>query len=145
MAPTVTASPLPALESHQIQQLHVTHPDRHSAYSMILEAEQRADQRLAMVNMTDDRAYSRTQQTEWRAVRRQATEERTSARVVGYLLLEFHAQYNTFHESPCATLVGWITSPPQSASDSQDDVIIKVGKFCRDKFIRLCAFDKFSS
>jgi len=109
----------PMLFCPRIQELRLSNsPDRYSAYNMILQAEQRA-------------------------VQQQAQEDIMSARVVGYLLLEFIAQCDALGDSPCASLVKWVTSPPQSTGDNVDDVIFGVGKLCRDKFICLCAFQVF--
>lgn len=121
MATTTTASPLPELDSPRIQELRLNNsPDRYNAYNMILQVERRA-------------------------IQQQAEEEIMSVRVVGYLLLEFHARHDTFGNSPCVELAEWVTSLPQNTRDNQYDVIVGAGKLCRDKFIRLCAFNRFSS
>lgn len=107
-------SPLPALDSPQIQELQLK-PSRLSAYRMILRAEQLA-------------------------VQQQEKEDTICARVVGYLLLEFHAQSRIISDTPCKSLARWIISAPQSAGDTAN-VVYSVGRLCRDKFIRLCAFN----
>jgi len=118
---TVTpSSPLPALDSPRIEKLRLREiPTRHSAYGMILRAEQDA-------------------------VKRQAGEDIICARVAGYLLLEFHAQSRFFGDRACASIVMQLTSLPQDASGDENSVIFEVGRLLRDKFIRLCAFDRFS-
>ena len=68
-----------------------------------------------------------------------------SVRVAGYLLLEFVAQSGIFGVGPSAALVEWPTSPPQGPQSNQYDVIIDTGTLLRDKFIRACAFNQFSS
>lgn len=119
MATTISPSPLPTLDSPRIQELRKS-PERYSAYDMIL-------------------------QTERRAVREEAREDIMSARVVGYLLLEFDAQSDTFGDTPCDILVKWVTLPPQSPGHNELDVIVGIGKLYRDKFIRLCAPHTFST
>ncbi|KAI9567689.1 hypothetical protein HD554DRAFT_2267066 [Boletus coccyginus] len=109
MATIITSSPLPALDSPRIQELS-ENAKCYSAYSMILQAEQHA-------------------------LQEQVREDIMSARVVGYFLLELHAQKGAFGEIPCDTLVKWVTMLPQSAGDTHN-VIIGVGKVCHDKFIR---------
>lgn len=120
MATTITTSPLPALDSSQIQELRLNEkPDRYGAYNMILRAEQHA-------------------------VEQRSNEDIISSRVAGYLLLEFHTQSHLFGDTPCASLVRSVNSPPQSASDKEHDAIVGVGKLFRDNFIRLCALNQFS-
>ena len=121
MTKTINVSPLPTLDSHRILELQLSNSlDHYTAYNMILQAE-------------------------WYAFQRQAMEDTMAARVVGYLLLEFHAQYDTFGDRPCASLVQWVTSPPQNSGDNESDVIFSVGKHLCNTFIRLCASSKVSS
>ena len=118
---TITpSSHLPTLNSPQIEKLRLSEiPTRHSVYGMILRAEQDA-------------------------VERQAGENIISARVAGYLLLEFHAQSRLFGDRACASIVKQVTSLLQDASGDENSVIFEVGRLLRDKFIRLCAFDRLS-
>ncbi|KAI9567170.1 hypothetical protein HD554DRAFT_2220399 [Boletus coccyginus] len=114
MATTITASPLPVLDSPRIQELRLREsPGRYSAYDKILQAEQRA------------------------VGQEQAREDVMSARIVGYLLLEFHAQQDTLGDIPCDTLVKWVTSKPKDGAHDEHDVILNTGRLIRDKFIRL--------
>jgi len=113
---TVTASsPLPALDSLRIEELRLNErPHCCSAYDIILR-------------------------TERDAVERQANEDIVSARVAGYLLLEFHAQSDLLGDRACASIVTRVTSLPQDASGDQHS-IIEAGRLFRDKLIRLCTF-----
>ena len=115
-------SPLPALDSSRIEDLRLSNfPHRLSAYRMILRAEQLA-------------------------IKEQAKEDIISARIIGYLLLEFHAQYRIFGGKPCTELVRWATSPSRNPDrPEQHHVIFDVGKLCRDKLLRACAFSRFPS
>ena len=120
MATTITTSPLPVLDSPQIQELRLSEkPSRYNAYNRILRAEQHA-------------------------VQQRAKEDIVSARVAGYLLLEFHAQSDILGDRPCTSLVSLVVLPPPESADTggnEHDVVFGVGKLCRDKLIRLCAFD----
>ena len=113
----ITQCPLPELDSLRIRELGWSeYSDHYRAYASILQAEKRA-------------------------TTSEADGELVSIRVAGYLLLEFVAQPGIFGARPSATLVRWLTSPPQDSQCDQHDVIIDTGTFLRDKFIRLCAFD----
>ena len=118
---TITASsPLPALGSPRIEELRLSErPTRRSAHDMILRAERDA-------------------------VERQAKDDTICARVAGYLLLEFHARWSLFGDKACASVVMQVTSRPQDTSGDEHSVIFEVGRLFREKFIRLCAFDRFS-
>ena len=83
-------------------------------------------------------------QAERDAVERQAEGDIVSARVAGYLLLEFHAQSDFFGDRACTSVVTQVMSRSQDASNDEHGVIFEVGRLFRDKFIRLCAFDQFS-
>ena len=114
------SSPLPALNSPRIEGLRSReHARTFSAYDMILRAERDA-------------------------VERQAEGDIVSARVAGYLLLEFHAQSAHFGSKACASVVTQVTSLPQDAGGDEHRVIFEVGRLFRDKFVRLCAFDQLS-
>ena len=113
--------PSPRLDSPRIQELQLSESlDRYNTYKMILQAQLCAVQQHAKGDLI------------------------MSARVVGHFLLEFHAQPDTFGDSPCASLVRWIT-PYQSDDRNEHRVIFDVGGLYRDKLIRLCAFIKVSS
>ncbi|KAG6375712.1 hypothetical protein JVT61DRAFT_3287 [Boletus reticuloceps] len=110
MARTIVASSLPALDSLRIKELNLSElPNRFSVYRIILRAEQQAVE----------------------------PQDIMSARVVGYLLLEFHERSHIFGDTPCASLAKWVTSMPQNQGDSEHDVIYGLGTLFREKFIRL--------
>ena len=112
MAPTITPSSLPAVDSFRIKELKLSQlPNQYSAYNMILRAEQNAVKQNDIM----------------------------STRIVGYFLLELHEQSRNIGDQACATLVRWIISPPRIQGDNEHDVIYRIGTNLRDKFIRLCA------
>lgn len=119
MAPGIIPSPLPALDSLRIEGLKLSQlsqlPHQYSAYNTILLAEENAVEKNDI----------------------------TSARVVGYFLLEFHEQRQNIGDQACTTLVRWITSMPRTEGDNQNDVIYRTGTLLRDKLIRLCALNQF--
>lgn len=119
MATAITKSPLPALDSHRIQELRM---------------------RQAVDLSRVSTAYDKILRAERHAVQQKAEDNIMTARVAGYLLLEFCAQPDIFGDSPYTSLVSSVISPPWGAGDNEHDVIYHVGKRCRDKFIRLCAF-----
>jgi len=84
---------------------------------------------------------------EQHAVQQQAGEDIVSARAVGYLLLEFDAQSGIFGDGPCASIVKQVTSLARGTGGkehNEHNVILNIGKLCRDKLLRMCAFDWFS-
>ncbi|KAF8130726.1 hypothetical protein EV363DRAFT_1450500 [Boletus edulis] len=109
MKTTITKSPLPLLESPQIQQLQLDKSGR-KAYKIVLNAE-------------------------LHAVKHQQQENLMSARVVGYLLIEFYSQPDIFNDVARTTLISWLTNLCEGKS--QHEVIYGNGKHCRDKFLRL--------
>ncbi|KAG6375726.1 hypothetical protein JVT61DRAFT_2571 [Boletus reticuloceps] len=110
MVATIVASSLPALDSLRIKELNLSAlPNRFSVYNIILRAEQQAVE----------------------------PQDIMSARVVGYLLLEFHERSRIFGDTPCATLAKWVTSMPQNQGDSEHDVVYGLGTLVREKFLRL--------
>ena len=121
MPATITSSSLPALSSPRVQKLNLSElPNRYSAYHMVLRAEQHAIDQRDMNHMM-------------------------FARIVGYLLLEFHERRLIFGDTPRSTLDKWITSMPQEANENEHDVVYRLGMRLRDDFIRLCMFIEISS
>ena len=115
MVRTITPSPLPALDSPRIKNLRLDDGPYRRGYDMIPRAERHATER-------------------------NAGEDIMSARVAGYLLLEFDTWPGLFGAA-CASIVKQVTSPPQGLKKNQHDVVFEVGKLYRDKLLRLCAFD----
>ncbi|KAG6378378.1 hypothetical protein JVT61DRAFT_12633 [Boletus reticuloceps] len=116
MMENITTSPLPPFNSPQIQELCSSNfSDHSSAYNIILEAENYANQ--------------------------QSQEDIMFARVAGFLLLEFHSRSHIFGHLPCTSLVRRVTS--QSSSKNQHDVVFHVGKLYCDSFI--CLFRTFDA
>ena len=117
MAATITPSPLPALSSPRVQKLNLSElPNQYSAYQTVLRAEERA------IGQQD------------------RVRDIMSARIVGYLLLEFREQRIIFGDVPCSTLDKWITSIPQEANENEHGVVYRLGMRLCDDFIRLCMF-----
>ena len=119
MTTLIAVSPLPALDSSQVEDLQLNEFPRHlTAYQIILRAEQLA-------------------------VKGQAKEDTISARIIGYLLLEFHAQRHIFGDKPCTELVRRAVSPSQNPDrPQQHHVIFDIGKLYRDKLLRACPFSR---
>jgi hypothetical protein len=63
-----------------------------------------------------------------------------SARVAGYLLVELFNWSNILTMCPCDQLSNELQSKSQEPGGSVNDVVFKIGKMYRDRFIRLCAF-----
>ena len=119
MTIVTTSSTLPALDSPRIEELRLSErPHCRSAYHTILRAE-RHD------------------------VERQANEDIVSTRVAGYILLEFHAQSDSFGDRARASIVTRVTSLPRDTGGDDHNIVFDAGRLFRDKFIRLCAFDRF--
>ncbi|KAG6371800.1 hypothetical protein JVT61DRAFT_9155 [Boletus reticuloceps] len=109
MKTTINKSPLPLLESPRIQQLQLDKSGC-KVYKIVLNAE-------------------------LHAVKHQQQENLMSARVVGYLLIEFYSQPDIFNDVARITLISWLTNLCEGKS--QHEVIYGNGKHCRDKFLRL--------
>ena len=116
MTTTITATPLPALNSPRIQELRlIDRPCYCCTYATILRAEQHATEQ-------------------------EGEEDIISARVAGYFLLEFIAQSEFFGENPCTSIISIITETPLYSGKNEHDVVFEFGELCRDKLLRLCAF-----
>ena len=121
MAATIAPSPLPALLSPRVQNLNSSRlPNLYITYGVILRAEQHA-------------------------VDQQDKNHMISARITGYVLLEFHERSRILTDVPCSTLVKWITSKHQETGKNEREVIYSLGTCLRDNFIRLCMLIKISS
>ena len=83
-----------------------------------------------------------TEQVEGNPTNKVAKDDVISARVAGYLLIELWNRRMVLTEKPCQWLVRSLVSPHQDNGDSCK-TIFDVGHFCRDYFLRLCAFDPF--
>ena len=62
------------------------------------------------------------------------------ARVAGYLLLEFFDLRDILTTGPCDQILKELQSGSQEPAGNANDVVFKIGKFYRDRFIRLCMF-----
>jgi hypothetical protein len=80
-----------------------------------------------------------TQQAEANPTNKQAKDNIISARVAGYLLVELFRQREILTKEPCRYLSKGLLSEDQEDGDA-NDTVFKVGKFYRNKLIRLCAF-----
>ena len=117
MTAVTASSPLgPALDFLWIEELRLSERSHcRSAYHMILQAERRA-------------------------VERQANEDIVSARVAA----------DTFSLSSTLSLISSAVKParqlslPRDTSGDERSVVFEAGRLFSDKFIRLCAFDRFS-
>lgn len=96
-------------------------PDYFSAYNTIFDAEDHAAQQALEADHRN----------------REAKDDSTFARVVGYLLLELFNRRVVLSKTPCASLVR------QVGSDTIHEVVFRVGKWHRDYLLRLCAFNVF--
>lgn len=120
MSTIISSSPLPTLNSPQIEELQSS--DVHNCYS----------------------AYKVILQAEKHAIWQKVDDNIVSARTLGYFLLEFHSQrHGIVGDKACRSLIDWIMRG--QSDDAQHDVIFDIGKRCRDQFMRLCAFDYFYS
>ena len=72
------------------------------------------------------------------------SEQSGMSSVAGYLLLEFHAQSDFFGDRACVSIVTRVTSLPRDTSGDEHSVIFEAGRLFRDRFIWLCAFNRFS-
>ena len=95
-------------------------------------------------------AYGRVLLAEHQAIKRvednptdkAAQDDMISARVAGYLLIEFWERKGVLTDAPCLEIVRSLASPHRGGGDACKTVF-DVGKFYRDYFLRLCAFDPF--
>ena len=99
---------------------HKDCPQYLSAYNLAFNAERYATQKLVADSTTNDNIIS--------------------ARVAGYLLVELFNWREILTTRPCDQLSKEIQSESQESGGSVNGVVYKVGKFYRDRFIRLCAF-----
>ena len=109
----IAVSPLPTFDSRRV---HGLNSDLLHAYGIIIRAERFA-------------------------IRQQWQENVISARVAGYLLLEFDARSEILGEQPCASIVEEVTSQHQVSGQKERDVVFEVGRQYRNKLLRACAFD----
>ena len=71
-----------------------------------------------------------------------AQDDVISARVAGYLFIEFWNRRKALTDAPCLEIVRSLASPHQGGGDPRSTVF-DIGKFYRDCFLQLCAFDPF--
>lgn len=75
----------------------------------------------------------------------QAEQDVISARVLGYLLLEFHSWCHILGDKPCTELVSWVILPSRNPNQQEQHyVFFDNGKLCCDKFLRVRAFSNLS-
>ena len=112
-------SPLPSLPpTHDTWQKYW--PQYLSAYNLALNAETYATQQAEADPAQNDNI--------------------TSARVAGYLLLEFFHLRDILTTGACEQISKELHLENQEPGGSVNDVVFKIGKFYRDRFIRLCMF-----
>ena len=99
---------------------HKDCPQYLSAYNLAFNAERYATQKLVSGPTKDDNIIC--------------------ARVAGYLLVELFNWREILTTHPCDRLSKELQSESQEPGGSVNDVVFKVGKLYRDRFIRLCAF-----
>ena len=111
----LTASPLPVLDSLQLQESGLRErPEAIGVYHMILQAEERA-------------------------LYRGANENLISARVLGYLLLELHAQCRgALGDEPCSAIINEVLLTPQDSEHDAVGVIFELGRKYRDQLVYAC-------
>jgi len=117
----MTKSPLPACNSSRFQESGLHELSRAvTAYELILRAEAQVLQDKANGNLV-------------------------SARVIGYLLLELHAQRGVLTDKPFSKLVDEIILSAQDEDKpGAVDVVFRLGQKYRDQLVRACVFDFFS-
>ena len=96
-----------------------------SAYKRVLFAERQAIERV------EDNPTGKT-----------AQDDMISARVAGYLLIEFWDRKGVLTDAPCLDIVRSLASPHRGSGDPCKTVF-DIGKFYRNYFLQLCAFDPF--
>jgi len=115
----ITSSPLPVPNSTPFQELALHgQPKAIGAYGKIVGAEARAA--------------------------RDGADNVVLARIVGYFLLEFHAQRHILGDRPFTKVIDDVT---QSSRDHEnikhsDSVVFAVGQRYRDHLIRACTFER---
>jgi hypothetical protein len=95
-------------------------PQYLSAYNLAFNAERYATQKLVAGPTKNDNIMS--------------------ARVAGYLLVELFNWRKILTTGPCDQLLKELQSKSLEPGGSVNDVVFKVGKLYRDRFIRSCAF-----
>jgi len=120
----ISASPLPQFPALH-EEWRIYRPTYLSAYNLVLDAEHHANEQL-----------------EADPSNREATQNRTFARVAGYFLIELFSRRTILSETPCASLVKQLVSLPRDGG-TVHDVVFQVGKWHFDYLLPMCTSGPF--
>ena len=83
------------------------------------------------------------EQVEANSTNKEAEQNVVSARVAGHLLVELFSRRTILSEGPSRSLAKQLILSPRDSSDTDHDLVFRIGKWYREYFLRLCTFDFF--